>query len=212
MVTSVSAEGRLRAETVPLWRVWAGKAHLEETRGCIPSWAYFGAVWSDSKGRAWGGQHRSGSLARRCFEGGVPCCVPFSVSHSSPQLPTGPVSPTPLAVASWSRVSFPAALGELWGACWLHHADLLLQLQRADERWKGFVASCCTLSASWSSGLSFLETKAGLQPCQRSVRAGSGGAGDVRHISCGCCSSVLQFPSGSVVTSHRHCRILLNYT
>lgn len=32
MVTSVSAEGRLRAETVPLWRVWAGKAHLEETR------------------------------------------------------------------------------------------------------------------------------------------------------------------------------------
>lgn len=75
----------------------------------------------------------------------------------------GPVSPTPLAVASQSRVSFPAALGELWGAGWLC-TDLVQQLQRADERWKGFVASCCTLSASWSSGLSFLETKAGLSP------------------------------------------------
>lgn len=35
------------------------------------------------------------------------------------------------------------------------------------------MASCCTLSASWSSSLSFLETKAGFQPCQHSVRAGS---------------------------------------
>lgn len=74
---------------------------------------------------------------------------------------------------------------------------------------KGFVASCCTLSASCSSGLGFLETKAGLQPRQGWLCCATG-----RDISCGCSSSVLQFPSSPVVTSHGSggCGALLNYT
>lgn len=79
----------------------------------LPSRACFGAVWSDSKGRAWGEQHLSGSLARRCFEGGVS----FPVSQSSPQPPRGPLFPAPLAVALRALVSFPAAVGKAPG--WL---------------------------------------------------------------------------------------------
>lgn len=81
----------------------------EEMQGSyLPSWACFGAVWSDSKGRAWGEQHLSGSLARRCFEGGVS----FPVSQSSPQPPRGPVFPAPLAVASQSSGFFSSCCGQ----------------------------------------------------------------------------------------------------
>lgn len=89
-----------------------GTSHMKKL-----SEACFGAVCSDSKG--WGGQHLSGSLARRCFEGDVPWCVPFSVSQSL------------LPLRLWllrALVSFPAAVGkapawlggELWGVGWLH--------------------------------------------------------------------------------------------
>lgn len=60
---------------------------------------------------------------------------------------------------------------------------------------EGFVALFCTLRASWSSGLSFLETKAGPAPCQRSV-SGAGDLEDILLFS----SSALPFPPGSVVT------------
>lgn len=91
--------------------------------------------------------------------------------------------------------------GEQAGSVLSCHADLLQQLRGADERWKSFVASCCTLSASWSSGLSFLETK-GWASALPALSQGwlCCGAGDVGDILCGCFSSVLQLPSCSVVT------------
>lgn len=121
VATSVSAEGWLRERqhrsVFSSGEFGQGRyISNEETQwGYLPSRACFGAVWSDSKGRGWGGQHLSGSPARRCFEAGVPWCVPFSVSQSSPQLPTASLSCPSGCGSSEQLVSFPAAVGQ--GPC-----------------------------------------------------------------------------------------------
>lgn len=96
-------------------------SHEETQWGYLPCWACFGAVWSDSKGRAWRGQHLSGSLARRCFEGGVPWGVP--------------VSPAPRAVFS-----------EHWFLCQLLWARPLPGSGVSSGEWAGSMLSCATLT------------------------------------------------------------------